>query len=126
MEVAKSIIQESHSFTNEKFKGCIKITNRRNCGDSLVKKIALEICSQESCHFSDERFKASYPYVYLMWKKAVVLKKFIVKVTFSYFENSYIQLRHITGNCTDVRMERMNDAIQYFGSSGALIKGEGI
>lgn len=77
-------------------------------------------------YLTEKELTASYPYVYLMWKKAVVSKQFIVKVTFSYFENSYIQLRHITGNCTDVRMERMNDAIQYFGSSRALIKGEKI
>lgn len=77
-------------------------------------------------YLTEKEITASYPYVYLMWKKAVVSKQYIVKVTFSYFENRYIQLRHITGNCTDVRMERMNDAIQYFGSSGALIKGEKI
>lgn len=77
-------------------------------------------------YLMEKELTASYPYVYLMWKKAVVSKQFIVKVTFSYFENSYIQLRHITGNCTDVRMERMNDAIQYFGSSRALIRGEEI
>ncbi|WP_418272972.1 hypothetical protein, partial [Holdemanella porci] len=31
--------------------------NRRNCGDSLVRKVSIETCSQESRHFSDERFK---------------------------------------------------------------------
>ena len=31
--------------------------NRRNCGDSLVRKVSKEACSQESRHFSDERFK---------------------------------------------------------------------
>ena len=77
-------------------------------------------------YLTEKEITASYPYVYLMWKKAVVSKQFIVKVTFSYFENSYIQLRHIIGNCTDVRMERMNETIQYFGSSGALIREEGI
>lgn len=77
-------------------------------------------------YLAEKELTASYPYIYLMWKKAVVSKQFIVKVTFSYFENRYIQLRHITGNCTDVRMERMNDAIRYFGSSRALIKGEKI
>ena len=30
--------------------------NRRNCGDSSVRKVSKEICSQESRHFSDERF----------------------------------------------------------------------
>ena len=33
------------------------IKNRRNCGDSLVRKVSIETCSQESRHFSDERFK---------------------------------------------------------------------
>ena len=28
-----------------------------NCGDSLVRKVSIETCSQESRHFSDERFK---------------------------------------------------------------------
>ncbi|MGO5276319.1 hypothetical protein ACTQ07_07125, partial [Holdemanella porci] len=34
----------------------INKNNRRNCGDSLVRKVSIETCSQESCHFSDERF----------------------------------------------------------------------
>ncbi len=77
-------------------------------------------------YLTEKEITASYPFVYLMWKRAVVAKQFIIKVTFSYFENNYIQLHHITGNCIDVRMERMNDAIQYFGTSGALVKGEEI
>ena len=32
----------------------IKKKNRRNCGDSLVRKALIEACSQESRHFSDE------------------------------------------------------------------------
>lgn len=77
-------------------------------------------------YLNEKEVTASYPYVYLMWKNAIITKQFIVKVTFSFFENCYIQLQHITGNCTDVRMERMNDAIRYFSSSGAFIKGEEI
>lgn len=77
-------------------------------------------------YLKEKEATASYPYVYLLWKRAVVSKSFIVKITFSYFDNMYIQLQHITGTCTDFRMERMNDAIQYFGSSGAFVKGSEI
>ncbi|WP_306524907.1 hypothetical protein, partial [Holdemanella sp.] len=38
--------------------------NRRNCGDSLVRKVSIEACSQESCHFSDERFNTFVLYVF--------------------------------------------------------------
>ena len=37
----------------------INKNNRRNCGDSLVRKVSIETCSQESRHFSDERFKGT-------------------------------------------------------------------
>lgn len=77
-------------------------------------------------YLKEKEVTASYPYVYLLWKRAVVSKNFIVKITFSYFDKMYIQMQHITGTCTDFRMERMNDAIAYFGSSGAFIKGEEI
>ena len=75
-------------------------------------------------YIKEKEATASYPYVYLLWKKAVISKGFIVKVTFSYFDGMYIQLQHITGTCTDFSMERMNDAIDFFGSSGAFVKGE--
>lgn len=77
-------------------------------------------------YIKEKEMTASYPYVYLMWKRAVASESFIVKITFSYFDKMYIQLQHITGNCTDFRMERMNDAIEFFGSSGAFTKGEEI
>lgn len=77
-------------------------------------------------YIKEKEATASYPYVYLMWKRAVASKSFIVKITFSYFDKMYIQLQHITGTCTDFRMERMNDAIEFFGSSGAFIKGKEI
>ena len=35
-----------------------------NCGDSLVRKVSIETCSQESRHFSDERFKAYQSAIY--------------------------------------------------------------
>ena len=42
--------------------------NRRNCGDSLVRKVSIEICSQESRHFSDERFKNWFLWLKREWK----------------------------------------------------------
>lgn len=77
-------------------------------------------------YLKEKELTASYPYIYLMWKRAVASQSFIVKITFSYFDKKFIQLQHITGNCTDFRMERMNDAIEYFGASGALTKGDEI
>ena len=41
----------------EGWHGHLNKKNRRNCGDSLVRKVSIEACSQESRHFSDERFK---------------------------------------------------------------------
>lgn len=87
--------------------------------NSDIKELLLE-------YLKEKEVTASYPYVYLLWRRAVVSNSFIVKVTFSYFDNQYIQLQHLTGTCTDFRMERMNDAIEYFGSSGAFTKGEEI
>ena len=47
-----------------------------------------------------------------------------IQVTFEYFNQKYTLLQHITGDCKDLGMERMNNAIKYLCQSGAFIKGE--
>lgn len=69
---------------------------------------------------------ASYPYVYLLWKNAVVSKNFIFKVTFKYFERKFILIQHITATDEYLGMERMNDAIDYLAKNKAITPGEEI
>ena len=62
--------------------------------------------------------------IYIKWVKPVESQSYIVKVTFDYFNQKYTLLQHITGDCKDLGMERMNNAIKYLCQSGAFIKGE--
>ena len=84
-----------------------------------VKRILLQ-------YLTDKEATASYPYIYVKWVKPVESQSYIVKITFDYFDNKYTLLKHITGNCTDFGMERMNDAIKYLCESGSFVKGEEI
>ena len=58
--------------------------------------------------------------------KSVETESYIVKVTFDYLDHRYTLLQHITGECKNLEMERMNNAIKYLCESGAFIKGEKI
>nr|WP_243126360.1 hypothetical protein [Acetivibrio ethanolgignens] len=69
---------------------------------------------------------ASYPYIYVKWVKPVEPQSYIVKLTFDYFNDKYTLLQHITGNCKDLGMGRMNDAIEYLSKSGSFVEGEKI
>lgn len=82
-----------------------------------VKQILLQ-------YLADKEATASYPYIYIKWVKPVESQSYIVKVTFDYFNQKYTLLQHITGDCKDLGMERMNNAIKYLCQSGAFIKGE--
>lgn len=62
-------------------------------------------------YLADKEATASYPYIYVKWVRPVESQSYIVKVTFDYFSRKYTLLQHITGNCKDLGMERMNDAI---------------
>lgn len=75
-------------------------------------------------YLADKEATASYPYIYIKWVKPVESQSYIVKVTFDYFSRKYTLLQHITGNCKDLGMERMNDAIKYLCQSGSFVKGE--
>ena len=77
-------------------------------------------------YLADKEATASYPYIYIKWVKPVESQSYIVKVTFDYFSRKYTLLQHITGNCKDLGMERMNDAIKYLCQSGSFSKGEKI
>ena len=77
-------------------------------------------------YLNEKEATASYPYIYVKWVKPVESQSYLVKVTFDYFDNKYTLLQHITGNCKDLGMERMNDAIKYLCESGAFVKGEKI
>lgn len=84
-----------------------------------IKKILLQ-------YLADKEATASYPYIYVKWVKPVESQSYIVKVIFDYFNQKYTLLQHITGNCKDLGMERMNDAIKYLCTSGSFVKGEKI
>ncbi len=84
-----------------------------------VKQILLQ-------YLADKEATASYPYIYIKWVKPVESQSYTVKVTFDYFSRKYTLLQHITGNCKDLGMERMNDAIKYLCQSSSFIKGEKI
>ena len=77
-------------------------------------------------YLNEKEATASYPYIYVKWIKPVETLSYIVKITFDYFEGKYTLLQHITGNCKDLGMERMNDAIKYLSKSGSFVKGEEI
>lgn len=74
----------------------------------------------------DKEATASYPYIYVKWVKPVESQSYTVKITFDYFNGKYTLLQHITGNCKDLGMERMNDAIEYLCTSSSFVKGEKI
>lgn len=84
-----------------------------------IKKILLQ-------YLDDKEATASYPYIYIKWVKPVESQSYIVKIIFEYFSQKYTLLQHITGNCKDLGMERMNDAIKYLCKSGAFSKGNEI
>ena len=73
-------------------------------------------------YLADKEATASYPYIYVKWVRPVESQSYIVKVTFDYFSRKYTLLQHITGNCKDLGMERMNDAIKYLCQSGSFEK----
>lgn len=77
-------------------------------------------------YLTEKEATASYPYIYVKWVKPVESQRYIVKITFDYFNNKYTLLQHITGNCTDLGMGRMNDAIEYLCKRGSFVKGEKI
>lgn len=77
-------------------------------------------------YLTDKEATASYPYIYIKWVKPVETESYIVKVTFDYLDHRYTLLQHITGECKNLEMERMNNAIKYLCDSGAFIKGEKI
>lgn len=87
---------------------------------------ALEIKQLLTQYLNDKEATASYPYIYIKWVKPVESQSYIVKVTFDYLSRKYTLLQHITGDCKDLGMERMNDAIKYFCESGSFVKGETI
>lgn len=77
-------------------------------------------------YLNDKEATASYPYIYIKWVKPVESQSYIVKVTFDYLNHRYTLLQHIAGNCKDLGMERMNDAIEYLCESSSFVKGEKI
>ena len=77
-------------------------------------------------YLNEKEATASYPYIYVKWVKPVETQSYIVKITFDYFNRRDTLLQHITGNCKDLGMGRMNDAIEYLSNSGSFVKGEKI
>lgn len=77
-------------------------------------------------YLNDKEATANYPYIYVKWVKPVESQSYVVKITFDYFFNKFTLLQHITGNCNDLGMERMNNAIEYLCKSGSFVKGEKI
>ena len=77
-------------------------------------------------YLNDIEATASYPYIYVKWEDAVESQSYIVKITFDYLSQKYTLLQHLTGTCSDLGMERMNNAIKYLCESGSFAKGEEI
>lgn len=77
-------------------------------------------------YLNDREAAASYPYIYVKWVKPVESQSYVVKITFDYISRKYTLLQHITGDCKELGMERMNDAIKYLCESGSFVKGEKI
>lgn len=77
-------------------------------------------------YLHEKEATASYPYIHVKWVKPVEAQSYIVKLTFDYFYNKYTLLQHITGNCKDLGMGRMNEAIEYLSKSCSFVKGEKI
>lgn len=84
-----------------------------------VKQIILQ-------YLADKEATTSYPYIYIKWVKPVESQSYYVKVTFDYFRRQYTLLQHLTGECKDLGMERMNDAIKYLCQTGSFVRGEKI
>lgn len=74
-------------------------------------------------YLNDIEVTASYPYIYIKWENAVESQSYIVKITFDYLSQKYTLLQHLTGTCSDIGMERMNNAIKYLCESGSFTKG---
>ena len=74
-------------------------------------------------YLNDIEATASYPYIYIKWENAVESQSYIVKITFDYLSQKYTLLQHLTGTCSDIGMERMNNAIKYLCESGSFTKG---
>lgn len=87
---------------------------------------ASEIKQLLTQYLNDKEATASYPYIYIKWVKPVESQSYIVKVTFDYLNHTHTLLQHITGDCKDLGMGRMNDAIKYLCESGSFVKGEKI
>ena len=77
-------------------------------------------------YLDEKEATASYPYIYVKWVKPVESQSYIVKITFEYFNGRYTLLQHITGNCKQLEMGRMNDAIEYLCQSSSFVKGDKI
>lgn len=77
-------------------------------------------------YLNDIEATASYPYIYIKWENAVESQSYIVKITFDYLSQKYTLLQHLTGTCSDIGMERMNNAIKYLCESGSFTKGKEI
>lgn len=75
-------------------------------------------------YLNEKEVTASYPYVYIKRVAPVESDSYLLKVTFEYYFGKYTGLQHQTGNCRDLGMERMNDAIKYLCESGSFTKGD--
>ncbi len=74
-------------------------------------------------YLEDKEATANYTYIYIKWIKPVESQSFIIKVTFDFFSQKYTVLQHLAGNCPDLEMGRMNDAIKYLCSKNAFSRG---
>ncbi|MBP2058098.1 hypothetical protein J2Z60_001275 [Lactobacillus colini] len=93
-----------------------------NENDQLFKG-ALEVKNLIEQYLDDKEATANYPYIYVSWGNAVASQSYIVKITFDYLQHRHTLLQHLTGTCTDLEMERMNNAIEYLCKSGSFVKG---
>ena len=77
-------------------------------------------------YLDDKEATAEYPYIYVTWLSPVASQNYVVKFTFDYFNRAHTVLQHLTGNCKDLRMERMNNVIQYLCKNSSFVRGEEI
>ena len=75
-------------------------------------------------YLNDKEATSSYPYIYVKWIKLVDSQSYIVKIVFPSPMRNMLQMQHITAKCTNLRKERMNDAIEYLFTSGSFMQGK--
>lgn len=83
-----------------------------------------EIARLITNYLEEKEATSNYPYIYAKWINPVASECYVVKIIFESYINNLVLLQHITSNCKLLRMERMNNAIEYLFQSGSFVQGK--